>query len=256
MIPRAVFDYEAAPKESVTCNLCRAKQGFRLEAERDRYGYPQHCVRCSVCDLVFLSPRLTKDAYTEFYRNVYRPLVSAYHGREISPRTMEPEQFLYAVRLERFLRTQVGQPATILDVGGSTGVVARHLKNTFRCLATVLDPAPDEIAHAATDLEVIPGLIEDYDPKGRAWDLVVLCQTVDHLLDITGTLKKLRDCISLGGFLFVDILDYDQTKQTKVDHPYNLTRATMEAYFQLCGYRVVAEADAKDRHVNYLVRVV
>ena len=55
----------------------------------------------------------------------------------------------------------------------------------------------------ALGLETIEGLIERIDLGERRFDMVMLCQTVDHLLDVTGTLApcaraadRSRDCCS------------------------------------------------------------
>ena len=51
----------------------------------------------------------------------------------------------------------------------------------------MLDPAPDELeVAAAAGMETIAGFAEDFDPGERRWDLVLLCQTIDHLLDVRG----------------------------------------------------------------------
>lgn len=245
-------------RESVPCNLCGATEGFYREGFYDRYGFDQKCSRCLNCSLVFLNPRMTKGAYAEFYRTTYRPLVSAFHGWEINAQTIQVEQRVYAQALEHFLRaskafqwrngSHLRGVRTILDVGGSTGVVARHMARLFVAKATVLDPAPEELAQAK-DLEVLPGFVEDYAFPAGAYDLALLCQTVDHLLDINGTLRKLHNC---SRFLFVDIVDYDRTREIKVDHPFNLTRETMEAFLSMTSWQIRHRADTANDHVAYL----
>lgn len=256
MIAALAFDYETEHKEEIlSCNLCGGRD-FETVSETDRYGLPVRAVKCLACSLVFLNPRMAKAGYSRFYEGEYRRLVSLFHGREISTKTILAEQAVYAEELAQFLsKVPIQRPRTILDIGGSTGVVARHLAHVYRARPTILDPASEELAEAGHDLEIIHGLVENWDPKDRLWGLVTLCQTIDHLLDIAGTLKKLRGCIAHHGALFVDILDYNQTKTIKVDHPYNLTRDTMEAYLQMAGYKVIACEPARNQHVNYLCEV-
>ena len=80
---------------------------------------------CTRCGLGYLSPRLTAGEYGAFYESVYRPLVSAYHGRRIDAETVQVEQRDYGAELVEFLReTLPAAPASVLDVGGSTGIVA------------------------------------------------------------------------------------------------------------------------------------
>jgi SAM-dependent methyltransferase len=260
------FDYPAAAKARVaSCNLCGGSVFVGL-THRDRYGYPASASGCSRCGLVFLDPVMTADAYAAFYINTYRPLVSAFHGRLIDARTIQQEQREYAVErgdlLAPFLEGR--QYRTLLDIGGSTGVVADVFARRFDLRATVIDPAPLETVQAqALGLETIEGLIEYVDLGARRFDVVVLCQTVDHLLDITGTLSRVRELLSPEGLFFVDIVDlraaylrnWSIEDAVKIDHPYYLTEATMEAYLTRAGFAVVRSDYAADHlHVSYVTR--
>ncbi len=258
------YDYAAQDKEhSAGCNLCGAR-GREVEvARRDRYGYPATLVVCGRCGLGYLSPRLSATGYARFYAGVYRPLVSAYHGRRIDAHSVQLEQLDYAAGLAAFLEPWLGSSSqTILDVGGSTGVVAGVLAESLNARATILDPAADELAVAhAAGMEVVTGLAEDFEPGERRWDLVLLCQTIDHLLDVRGTLAALRRMTAPGGRAFVDILDVgcmvpwmDGIEQVvKIDHPYYLTRSTAVAFFDLAGYKVVGERSSDDGHRGFVL---
>ena len=258
------FDAEAVPRRPVeACNLCGGTE-FETVAEEDRYGFPLTADRCRRCGLVFLNPMPTAEAYADFYRSVYRPLVSAYHGRTIDAETVEREQVGYADELVAVLEPflEDGRRETLLDVGGSTGVVAEAVGRRFGLAATVLGPAPAEAERAAArGLETVVGTIEDYDPGERRFDVVLLCQTVDHLLDVAGSLAKLRATVADDGLLFVDAVDFrvpwERTGRVadaiKVDHPYSLTPATAEAFLERAGFRpLLAEPAADGLHFRYV----
>jgi SAM-dependent methyltransferase len=258
------YDYVAAAKERVPdCNLCGFDDTIEV-AQRDRYGFPAVLHVCGRCGLGFLSPRLTASEYAGFYERVYRPLVSAYHGRTIDANTVQAEQQEYASELVGFLRPSLDlRPRSVLDVGGSTGVVGGAVRDAFGAEVTVLDPAPDELAVAeARGMETIAGLVEDYDPGDRTWDLVLMCQTVDHLLDVMGALTALAGAIAPGGRAFVDVLDVLFASRrcgsiegaVKIDHPFYLTRDTARAYFDRAGLSVEAERLSEDGHWGFLLR--
>ncbi len=247
----ALFDYEAADKEWPRgCNLCDSPIS-NVMRQRDRYGYPVGVTACQ-CGLVYINPRMSAAEYRRFYESgVYRRLVSAFHGREINAETIQPEQRKYAEELADFLAPHVGGAETLLDVGGSTGVVARVLSERYGLSATVLDPATEELVHA-NGLSTLRGQVEDVDIAGR-YDLITLCQTVDHLLDIAGTLRKLRDCLTRPGLLFVDAVDFNRTREIKIDHPFNLTEDTMASFLARAGLVEVARDRAPDGvHVRFL----
>jgi 2-polyprenyl-3-methyl-5-hydroxy-6-metoxy-1,4-benzoquinol methylase len=254
----AILDYEAQPKEFVRCNLC-APDALQLaqweDYGPDRYGYRVGVVTCKHCGLVYISPRLTKEAYARFYADgTYRKLVSAFHGREINAQTIQPEQLVYAMELADFIGPYIGKAETLLDIGGSTGVVAGYLAERFALVGTVLDPATQELERAHGLLK-IQSTVEDWEPNGRTWDVITLCQTVDHLLDIAGTLRKVKSALAPGGHFFVDFVDYERTRTIKIDHPFNLTKRTMREYLDRAGLGRAAELiDTTNIHVKHVCR--
>jgi SAM-dependent methyltransferase len=260
------FDYHGRPKEHLTaCNLCRGRTFVGL-THTDRYGYPANAQGCLRCGLVFLNPVMTADAYREFYADVYRPLVSAYHGRLINAETIQVEQEEYARDRAQLLKPYLksGGCTTLLDIGGSTGVVAHHLARSFDLRATVLDPSPLEIEQAKRfGLETITGLLEDFDPKDRRFDLITLCQTVDHILDVAGAMRKISAVLAPGGVFFVDIVyfraaylrHWSVEEAIKIDHPYYLTEATMESFLSQAGFDLLGKDYAADHlHISYVCR--
>ena len=259
------YDYTNQPREAVSsCNLCGGAR-FTAIAHRDRYGFQAEAHACGRCGLVFLNPRMTAAAYGRFYQGVYRPLVSAFHGRLIDARTIQDEQRVYAQERVEFLRPFISPDlGTLLDIGGSTGVVAAHLAAQFGLTATVIDPAPLEVAEARRlGLDTLTGLVEEHDFGGQTFDLVVICQTVDHLLDVSGTLKRVRELLAANGLLFIDIVDFRAAylrtgsveEAIKIDHPYYLTEDTMTAYLRRAGFEVMRADYAADHlHVGYVCR--
>jgi SAM-dependent methyltransferase len=260
------YDYAAQSKAAVTtCNLCGGAE-FVVLSHRDRYGYPAEAHACCGCGLVFLNPRMTAPAYGRFYDGIYRPLVSAFHGRLIDAHTIQSEQREYAVERASFLRPFVGhrENGTMLDIGGSTGVVASCFAVEFGWNGTLIDPAPLEVEQARRlGLETITGLVEEHDFGARRFDVAVICQTVDHLLDVAGTLARVRGLLADDGLLFIDIVDFRAAylrnwsveDAVKIDHPYYLTDHTMRAYLSRAGFVVLRGDFAADHlHISYACR--
>ncbi len=260
------YDYAAQPKQVLTsCNLCGGTE-FVVLTHRDRYGYPAQAHACRRCGLVFLNPRMTAEAYGRFYNGVYRPLVSAFHGRLIDARTIQDEQREYAIQRADFIRPFIEDSGarTLLDIGGSTGVVAHHFAREFGLLGTLIDPAPLEVEEARRlGLQTVTGLVEEHDFGTQRFDTVAICQTVDHLLDVGGTLARVRQLLSERGLLFVDIVDFRAAylrnwsveDAIKIDHPYYLTEHTMAAYLRRSGFAILRSDYAADHlHVSYICR--
>jgi SAM-dependent methyltransferase len=265
-IARVEYDYAAQPITTIrTCNLCGYER-FVVLVHRDRYGYPAQAHGCLRCGLVFLNPVMTSEAYRRFYASVYRPLVSAYHGRLIDADTIQQEQRDYAVERAGLLADFVSDAGatSLLDIGGSTGVVADYFARRFELSAAILDPSPDELERAARlGLETIAGFLEDFDPGSRRFDLVIMCQTIDHLQDIARALRKVRTLVSNQGIFYVDIVDFtaaylrnDSVEEAvKVDHPYYLTQSTVASYLARAGFEILRVDYAADHlHIGYVCR--
>lgn len=245
----AVLGYDYASKEKLAlrvCNLC-GSDGWTILTQRDRYGFPAQTTACSRCGLTVLNPRMTAAAYSHFYNGVYRPLVSAYHGRRIDAETVKLEQMAYASEMEGLLGAylQGKGGARFLDVGGSTGVVVAHLASRFGLKATVLDPCVAEVAEAkALGIETITALLEEWQPGNDRFQVIGMFQTIDHLLDVAGALRKLRTVIAEDGIFIVDIVDFRAAylkngsveRAVKIDHPFSLTEETTEGFLARAGF--------------------
>ena len=263
-IAALAYDYEAEEKQAVSaCNLCGGDV-FTTITHVDRYGYPGPTSACTVCGLAFLNPRLTERAYAAFYERVYRPLVSAYHGRRIDAETVESDQVGYTEELVRTLSPFLGERRgrRVLDVGGSTGVVSARIGEAYGLRPLVLDPAPAEVERArGRGLDASVGTIESFEGDGDRFGVALICQTIDHLLDVAGSLARVHGLLADDGLLFVDIVDFRAAylraasveAATKVDHPYSLTEQTAEAFLARAGFRVVLKDYATDHlHVGYV----
>ncbi|HXG87680.1 MAG TPA: class I SAM-dependent methyltransferase [Vicinamibacterales bacterium] len=260
------YDYASQPKVDIErCNLCDGAQ-FTVVAHVDRYGYPAAAHLCDTCGLVFLNPVMASAAYQQFYVDVYRPLVSAFHGRLIDARTIQAEQRDYARERAELLRQYLRGRANgrLLDIGGSTGVVSHAWCREFNLKGVVIDPSPLEISEAqALGLETVTGFVEEWDGGQQQFDVIAMCQTVDHLLDVMKTLTAVRHLLVPDGIFFVDIVDFRAAylrnwsveAAVKIDHPYYFTESTMTMFLRRAGFAAVRTDYAADHlHVSYVCR--
>ena len=262
------YNYDSKEKEYLdTCNVCGSEKLYQL-THKDRYGFNASVYACSKCSLTFLNPRMKAQEYSDFYESVYRPLVSAYHGRLIDAVTVQQDQKAYTKNMIKWLQPFLENQSykSLLDVGGSTGIVASGLMDTYKLKATLIDPAPDEVEEAkALGIESITAFIEDWDPKDRKFDVIGMFQTIDHLLDAKGTFQKLREIIEDNGLLVVDIVDFRNAylrhwninEGTKIDHPYYFTEESTETLLVRTGFEPIKKIVSEDQlHILYICRPV
>jgi SAM-dependent methyltransferase len=265
------FDYNLQPKENVQfCNVC-GSSSFATVSKRDRYGLNVSAHLCLQCGLVFISPRLKREGYALFYQEFYRSLVSHYLKKKINRTTIQNGQKEYAQEVFMWLApylTRYGNVLRILDVGGSTGVVADTFKRNLsgmhiKVSATVIDPSPCELAVAKElGLETIEGFAEDLDIGENCWDFVLLCQTIDHLLDARKTVSAIRNALVENGLFFVDIVDWEHVvnkkgieDSIKIDHPLNFTKQTVIPFLGCMGFEIISESVLTDGHlIGFLCR--
>lgn len=223
-----------AGTEYVACAICgTAPQA--IVATHDRYGLPTRIVQCVRCGLRFINPRMTAAQYAEFYRHGYRPLIDRFFASAGQRNELQIDQRQYAGELLALVRRHIGHPASVVDVGGSTGIVGRTFQRIYGCAVTVIDPAPDELQHA-TGCQTICASAETAEfPQA---DLALLCRTVDHLLDPVGVLRRLRQVTQT---LVVDAMDVDRwaaADRYKVDHPYAFTKETLTQTVRAAGWAI------------------
>src|SRR5258705_3907569 len=87
---------------------------------------------------------MAAEAYGRFYNGIYRPLVSAFHGRLIDARTIQAEQREYAIDRAGFVRPFMAKTTrkTLLDIGGLSGGRAPHFLKEFWRQGEPADPVP------------------------------------------------------------------------------------------------------------------
>lgn len=218
----AIFPYSALPKVSVGCPLCGRTNVS--EPRIDRYGYSIPYAVCA-CGMEYLTEQLTRDGYDQFYAGPYRRLVEAYSGKP-------------------GIRTSVAGPyrefaqdafpsgvASVLDAGGSTGIIGCDVAAGYGATLTVLDPAAQELPLGVT---IVNSYLEDPIP-GR-YDLAVCIGVLDHLTDPLAALRNLR---AVTPRLLVDFIDVKINRRVpKIDHPLYWTRDAAWSAMAESGWQI------------------
>ncbi|MEW6718167.1 MAG: class I SAM-dependent methyltransferase [Chloroflexota bacterium] len=247
------------------CNLCGNEQKA-LISNQDRYGFPVRTAMCLNCGLIYVLDRFTSKGYSEFYESgSYRQLISCFKDKEQTVQRIRAAQVNYAAGLlfamQGCLYPQ--KDARLLDVGGSTGLVASEFARQYGYKATVLDPAPTEIeASRSLGIEAVVDFIETWETSEK-FDFVLLCRTVEHLFDLRKALMKIHYLLKPEGLFYCDIADFIEICRregppqatTKIDHVYWLTQETAIPAFRSIGFELVSiHTTLPSDQVGFLLR--
>ena len=175
---------------------------------------------------------MTRDGYMRFYAGGYRALIAARSG---GPRLRQSTHS--SVPTYRDIITQlvgVKPIQTMLDAGGSTGVIGSAVAEAYRADLTVLDPAVQELPATG---RTITGWLED--PLPGQYDLAICIAMSDHLTDPIKALTNLRQ---VAKYLYIDFIDVLMSQQfgrklkLKIDHPLYWTAKAMRRALAQTGW--------------------
>lgn len=255
------FDYESQPKTTAhECNVCGETE-FAPWLDIDRYGFGVKTVVCVKCGLIFANPRMTAEAFHDFYASgMYRRLSDLHHeaNEGIAPnraderaedlRLMDGLHVIFADSLKAVCGGQA------VDLGGDTGTVAGYLRDELDMQVSVIDPAAPGSQSA-----------EDWRPEPASADLVVCLRSVEHLDDPATVMRQVRRALKPGGLFLLSVVRFENLWQdhladeaapaalaTKMDHPYSFSKPAFLAMLLRAGLKPRSRG-AKRAQSDYLL---
>ncbi|MEO6595426.1 MAG: class I SAM-dependent methyltransferase [Planctomycetota bacterium] len=212
-------------------------------------------VTCSVCGLVYVTPRLQGQALLDVYGDGYwksdNPKVRGYadYARESK---------LYLKTFQKrmaLVQHWLPQQARILDVGCAAGYFLRVAQQHGHDVHGVeLSPAIAHEAIAALGQERIhigtldaAGAAMNYQPQ--SFDLVTMWDVIEHLPHPQDVLHRIRTLVKPGGRVLLEtqnvasrwarLLGRRWHHYKHDEHLYHFTPATIERLLSDCGFRVL-----------------
>lgn len=159
-------------------------------------------VRCPGCELVYLDPRPAAEEFARIYPDDYHAFAFDEENFGIVHRVrsrLEARRLLGACR-------DLGPQARILDVGCGDGfhldLLRRYGEPGWRLLGVDLDERAASAAQRR-GLDVYHGALADAPIPDESIDLVLLIQTIEHVIDPVGLLREVRAKLRSGGRLLV-----------------------------------------------------
>ncbi len=246
-----MFTYDAAKKEKIPCNLCGRRDEVVL-SRRTKTGLSATTVMCRNCALIYISPRMTKEGYDEYYKYHYRIHRDAIKGSDNE--TKLDLNFEAARKFGKAIANKydsyIGRGFTV-DVGSSTGGILYGLREVIPSLSLFgIEPSVAESDYArAKGVPTETALFEDFrrDLRGKAKN--VLCvQSLNHLLDPMGFLHWSHEVLDDDGHLFLAVKNFrHQVRRAgfieagiQIDHVYMFIPETLSRMVEAAGFKIVA----------------
>ena len=227
------------PTEETKCFCGIEPSRDSILAERDRYTMPHRMVLCENCLLVRANPRMTREAYREFYNNEYRKI---YDGFSDGPQSEDPD-FLFEKAhkkgrdLKEFLLQFEIDPKIVVDIGSDKGGMMMSFKDGGATVYGVEICAEGRTYTEAKGLTIFSS-IEELIERGIKADLVVMQDVIEHLVDLT-EVEKIQHILAPNGKLFIftpGLLATNPAMLFQNAHTYQFIAATLEAIMERMGY--------------------
>lgn len=227
------------PTEETKCFCGIEPARDSVIVERDRYTIPHRMVMCENCLLIRANPRMTKEAYAEFYKNEYRYIYDGFEFREKS----EDDDFLFqqaaqkGVDLKAFLLQSHITPKVIVDIGSDKGGTIMPFKDDGAEVYGV------EICDRGRSYAERMGIrcfatIAEVVKAGIKADLVIMQDIIEHFTDLH-EMEQIKDILAPKGKLFIytpGLLAISPNRAFQNAHTYQFIGATLEFVMERLGY--------------------
>jgi SAM-dependent methyltransferase len=193
---------------------CRVCGGSRYEVKvsevRDwEYGVPGEFsfVECKDCEQVQLHPFPSVEDLIQAYPAHYPAFVPQQDSGAVY-------NFLYSLHQKAFslkrLRSWIDASTRVLDVGCGNGRVLASYRDQGVARIQGIDFSP-EVARIlkGQDIPVFTGLFLDFDDTPDSWDIVIMNNYIEHVLDPVAELSKARRILRPGGVIYGTLPNFD-----------------------------------------------
>ncbi len=268
MITSKVLDlnYLINSLETISCPICgcpESRKVYQGSARRGNIGL--FCVICTYCAHLYLNPRPSLKAYTEFYRNDdYRRLTFRktdycnerlkIHNHNYFQERMGHGQRLYNEYLKNILK----KDDIVFDFGAGDGAWLFGLRQLTGCKIDGNEPSLVDVQFIKEKmgLDIFSGPIEDVGDeiiaryKGKV-KLAIVSGSLQHMLEPMRCLNIAWQILCPEGYLYIcniDLFDYLSFKRDNpslfkeiltIDHPHYFHKDLYIFMAEKSGFKVI-----------------
>lgn len=196
---------------TASCTLC-GNPNFLLLGNYDTYGIPITtgiCTQCANCYTTVFPDMF--DSGFEMYRSLYRRIDRGWSTPDTSFFMREVEKGKALCRLLGTLDQDCSKFTNVLDVGcGTGGALVPFQELGCQILGIDLDSAYLDLGRCAASLPLEQRTLEELAATGvpRKFDLVIVDQVLEHVLNPIDFLRTIRNLLSSEGLIYVSVPGY------------------------------------------------
>lgn len=190
------------------CDLCGSNKfkTFLTAPDRNYKTGIFKYVKCSNCKLVWLTPRPTKKALSNFYPTVYRPYRSFHKttkAQKLVRQLIKSNRFIARILIkdQLFFFEKKGK---ILDVGPGSGFYLTVLSQWgWDVTGLELSSKAIKVAHKSGVESIVQGDLHTIKFKSSSFDVVRFSHVMEHVPSATEELKEVRRILKKAGKVLI-----------------------------------------------------
>ena len=229
----------------------RPGRGFALDVALDVPAW--RIVRCRGCGVGYPNPRPSAEAIHDYY------------ARQVKPNDWEMENYVEIPQKARQSWTQFaqrltelrgGKPGRLLEIGCAAGWLLHGARSLgWEVEGIEASPKFQRYASSTLGLPVQLGTLESVSHAPGSFDVVVMTDVIEHLIDPVADLHRIRRLLAPGGRLVLATCDLDSWcarfwgldwRQIVISHTFYWTRRSMNHALARAGF--VAEQFSEPRY--------
>ena len=177
------------------CILCRSNKFNKLSTE-EKFGLQFHVVTCKKCGMIFTHPRPSKDWISKVHINSKEfEFFTINHAKKWEASYQKGISIISAYK----------GSGRLLDVGCGTGYFANLARDAgFEVTGTDVAKSAVEFASKNFRLRVHYGDMAELKLEPRTFDIITLCNVLEHMLDPVETMRACYNVLENNGIIYLE----------------------------------------------------
>lgn len=221
-------------------------------------------VTCQNCGFAFADNTPGQEKFDDYYRKMSKYEHQDHGGK---PTEFETRQF---PMLAKHIQQYISSPEIkIFEIGCANGGLLNAIKQLGYPNVLGMDPSPVCARNALQlyNIQVLTGSTSDITPDLGVFDFIILVAVLEHIRDIDAALKKLRNLLSAGGKLYIEVPDVTNFfispdapfQEFSIEHINFFSPISLKNLLAKYGFTQVSATqisyDQTDTHTGYAVQM-